>query len=937
MTDVQVLDSQTGELRALPEDQAQIVLADPRYSIHNNIQTDYGTVTGNAIGQHGVTDVAGKVYGPVSQGGSPPGEVTEAGKAYTPTESASIANPMQGVKYPEGIHDTVDLTPDGLVKVIDKESGEMKAVPADAWEKLKGAGGQYLLPSEVLSESQAAGDFQTKVEAYKKQFAGEYGGAAFTPHRTFTEQLAGMLPGAGGEAAVNAIAGRTNIPEQYQQFLRHTPEADWQPAIEALNQLQGQNPKAEFAGKAVKFIGELALGAPVAGALGEAGIGAVGLAGAKGALPAIGRSLINNIASSAVLAGKDLAAQSIVDNDPGGAFENLGLMVGGGMMLDGLFGIGHWTKDQVMKPVLGKEQEVALNDFFKEAKFDPETMALPLDKKIQIAKVYQDEMGNLGDLSKDTQNKIANKVQERLKVRGAEIGDIYKRLDAIGDGSLMDDMIKRGDQTAADAHIFPADSINMKLSKLAEEDVGADVARVEKQIKIIQKATDDFGTLSLDKAHQISSNLGKAAANASDTELKRLYGQMRTIVKDELDRAGTVRAQMSGRPELMDKLAEANMAYSALIKQDIGALRSETSPKLAELLSGVHGSGIPGLLGKFTGKAIGGIGGFLYGGPVGALAGEHVIGEAGHTAGMMSAKFLRRWLNKWGNRQLATKGVMAIPGIANEAIVKGAVERNTLLSKIPALVKMMMQKGVSTNKVFENLDMNKKDDILKEMLGENATGMSTQKQAESVVEAVKRMTNDPHAWLQQKHDLLKGFEEYPSMQQAAEQHLDNSLMALQQWMPTEKKDFQRPYSPPVEKDFTPGEIDRIKTVMHYVENPHAMLADLHAGTLTPEKAALAMQLNPSIMQAVKSELIAQGYTGKVDLDWNQKLQMSYATGMQIAEGINNTNIFQQTWANGVAAQAAQAPAPKKQRTGHKITAPVTATTFQQIQGNHPQQ
>lgn len=890
--------------------------------------------------------------------------------------------------------DNIDLTPDGKIRLINKYTGTEHTVsPGDLDYSLKN-NSDYLKPSDLgplIKEQRsiqrwehAAKDWgmgnvdvakQKLLESEaanpepqgEKEFVNPQALAEAVANGTLSKEGAAKLQ-AGPQSAMGELSDTgpyADIPRPIRQLmLEHgVPKEEYRHAATAIDNIQKNHLIAGIIGSSLQPE-QLAL----MGLGGEAGTAAktatkVALEGTEAATAIstkIAASAASNLAQSAVIAAPQLASQAIVDKDPAGAAENLLLMTGGGIVLDGILGIASKAlggAKGIFNKVVGADRNELLNTWGQSIDAGKDFFEKTVPEKEEIFKGFHNELGLSARqlASKLKKSQIADLIEEKLATRGTEIGDTYKQLDsfkgkpdvapeAVNALSARDKMVHAAQESLSgrtateaidqgvhglpqDSHIIPGKTILPQLAKLALENVGTDVSKVDSLIKNITKATDKDGILTFSKAHQIVSDLGKIERKTADAAVAYTYNQMRSIVRNELMNKATLRAAALAKPDLMEKLAIANNGYRYLNVADPGKLRSMG---LQHYLQPAANHGGVGVAGHLVGAAVGNV----LGGEVGGAFGEDEESkkrgkELGHGIGTVLGFGLSMGLGKWARMAMARSGDRRLAAAMVEpasAIIESSSARQQLMSKIPQVIKTLGTAGYSSQ-MRDHLEMTKEDEATKHMLGETANGMSKQKQAEIVQQAVQHLVNNPDAWKMQKDEITRGFEKYPALVNSMNTHLDNVLNTLAQFVPPAKEPTL-PFQQDKPQQFSDTQLDKLNMALHYAQHPQAVLMDLHNGTLTPEKVQLAMMLNPNLTSMIKAEVAAQGK--KPLSEYGQRLQMSLLLGMPIAEGLTNSAHFQASWATVGATPAQQgAPAPAhKPREGHKLQTPQTGTMFQ---------
>ena len=148
--------------------------------------------------------------------------------------------------------------------------------------------------------------------------------------------------------------------------------------------------------------------------------------------------------------------------------------------------------------------------------------------------------------------------------------------------------------------------------------------------------------------------------------------------------------------------------------------------------------------------------------------------------------------------------------------------------------------------------------------------------------------------------------------------LEDSLMAKIQFL---HENLPKQMSAPVpfakDQEWKPSaqQIDDFKKILAVAEDPFHVIHELKNGTLTTKQVGALSVMNPAILSRIREEIMKEGYSGKSDLTYQQRLSASILLGQSLAEGMSQVHNLQSIYGPNSAANQPAGPPPKKAGKG----------------------
>lgn len=220
--------------------------------------------------------------------------------------------------------------------------------------------------------------------------------------------------------------------------------------------------------------------------------------------------------------------------------------------------------------------------------------------------------------------------------------------------------------------------------------------------------------------------------------------------------------------------------------------------------------------------------------------------------------------------------------LAMDAIHAGANQ----VAKIEPFLKNIGKAGVSFSSV---------NDGLKHTLGDHANGLSKEQQFSALQNQIAKLQS-PEVRQAHINDLVSPFaKDHPALADQMAKDYENKIQYLHQIMP------KNPNPPkPFQKDdkWKPNkaELDDFNQQLKVANNPFVLLDNLKDGTVTAKQVATASTLNPAILNHIQNKINEMAYSGKIDLNYKQRLNASLIMGTAMDDSLRNVQQLQAIYA-----------------------------------------
>lgn len=499
------------------------------------------------------------------------------------------------------------------------------------------------------------------------------------------------------------------------------------------------------------------------------------------------------------------------------------------------------------------------------------------------------------------------------KSKGEEVG---KALQELGQGEKFSSTLNKLEKTAEP---LSASNLTTQIAKASDElasinpQMSASVTGVAERFN---KLVDSSGNVTMD-------NLQKF--------VKELGGEINWKKIESLDNIAKTKIYQSGLDELMmagDKAAlkaDAKLAAEWATNKSVAEISNQMHQKLMQdiMTSGdLALSPIAEFIKKsVSSKITGAVGGSLIGGPIGAMAGGIANAAVVKPAIQgLEERFINHYVNNPANASkltgwlLKNKSSSAIGSYLTLDAVHATAQ------KTKAVTEFMENLGAKTSPTRDYLSaISEKGvglkDPIKSILGDEANGLTKAQQFKRLSDRAASMSSSPELRQQYYNDYIAPvLKDHPVLAQQMMLDMDNKLQFINTILHGNNTAAPQPFAK--KKDYQPSksEMKEIEDQLRIAMNPYALITGLEDGSITPKQVAVASKLNPAILAHIRDEMTRIAFSGKVNLDHQQRLRMSILMGEAMDQSLKQVSNIQQSFAT----QPQQA-GPKGQ-SGSKIKA-----------------
>lgn len=597
-----------------------------------------------------------------------------------------------------------------------------------------------------------------------------------------------------------------------------------------------------FGGGEIGAIGELALGA-------KAARGAEALAGAGTARGV----LAGEVARAATIATPQILANYAINQDPQKAVESYGIVGGLGMLFGGgrLAGKALQGIESLAPKVEGGAEKLSGTEGLL-AKLDPE-----------VDKALRSSFLEAGIKEESTAAKVQETLQNLSEGKNfrSVIGKIDPFLEKEMSASSIENMITTMGQKAIQA----------------DEKVAPAVAQLSKNL---EKLADNNGNISLNNLQKFIAGTGEHISWGPKGD--STINELRKSVQQE------AMTQFVGIADVAAAKAGAKVASEWSSAKAVSSIAKQLHLSINEGGSTQAFSPAFKLIKTFLGHKAGAIlAGAAHGlGPIGSMAGAaigHKITDLlDHSAANPEnpSKIINWLYNKAQS-----------PAAPSYLILDAIHAVGQHIEKVPDFIKGLATKGA----VGGVNNFATKDSPIKQILGTSANGLSKDQQFMKLSNQISMMAGNQQIKEHHLNSITAPFaKDHPGLAEQMKQDYDNKIQYLHQILPKNPN----PPKPFVKEDnWKPSktDLDNFETQLKVAQNPFVLLDKLKEGKITPKEVATASMLNPQILNHIRDQINTQAYSGKVDLTYQQKLNMSVLMGTSMHASLDNVQALQSVY------------------------------------------
>ena len=343
--------------------------------------------------------------------------------------------------------------------------------------------------------------------------------------------------------------------------------------------------------------------------------------------------------------------------------------------------------------------------------------------------------------------------------------------------------------------------------------------------------------------------------------------QIAGIVREQID-AGAERIATSLKatnPKIIEQWSDYKALYGVGKSLDKAASGILDAPITHEYIPGGHGALGAGFLGHIIGSAIG-------------------LPVVGPLIGMVGAKLAKNYLREGGIAKAAywLGGRIQDPAIHSYIAVDAIHSMQKRVDEIPRFVKSLAEAyAARPSRPMALPALNS----IKEVLGEEANGLSKEQQFTRLSEKINAMKANPAAMQKHISETVEGLaNHHVQLAQDLSVAMMNKLEYLYTILP-KNPNQPMPFRHDVEWKPSAIQINTFQKQLAVANDPFHVLEELKAGTLTAPQVATLSVLNPDLLQKMRGELIKISMEKNVKLDYQQRLTMGILLGEKIDAGL----------------------------------------------------
>lgn len=637
------------------------------------------------------------------------------------------------------------------------------------------------------------------------------------------------------------------------------------------------------------------------GALGEGRLAQAAGAAALAKLAPEGASLgrqilargLSTALEGAIVSSPQALSQLAVQENPKAAAESLALGAGIGFFL----GAGTKTLAAGVEKGADLLRPLAVSNALEKAGANAESLAA-----IPGAANKEAFLQTLLDkgLSPKSKGEEVTKVITDL-AQGERLAPTLQKLDKVAETPISaPELLSTFDKATqdlvkADSKIQPVlDSLGERLNKLTDAKAASGA-----QLDLFSKNM----SISLENLQKFVGELG------TEINWKKL-SQPAEMAKARVWQAGLSELMQAGDKAALQadaKVAAAwtqQKAITEIAQQMQSSILKEPQEVLNPLVKAITHGLSDKLTGVITGAAIGG----PIGAAIGGMANKSILKPA--LTGLESNLIEKYASNpdhasKLGNWLVRNKTADAI---GSYLILDAVKVKAHNIEAIPAFLRNI---GEKTPSMFLGTS-----DPIKTILGPEANGLSKNQQYQRLSTKVSSLAGNPELRQKQFDTFLAPIlKDHPQLANQVYTDYDQKIQAINQIVNGHNKQQPEAFVKNKPENPTPAQMREIESQLKIAMNPYALLDGLKNGKVTAKQVAIAAQLNPAILQDIRTELNKEAFGGKINLTYQQRLSASIIMGTAMDQSLRNGQALQAAYGNNANA-AAPAPVAKSKKSGN---------------------
>jgi hypothetical protein len=712
------------------------------------------------------------------------------------------------------------------------------------------------------------------------------------------------LPNAFNQGQHGVVGALRSIPgaAQLEDFeISHSPINNVVLAANLANRtLSPQFNTAETIGGVAGTVAQV-LGTGGAGLLGEGTAAAKVAAATKGLIAGseagiarrVAAQVIGEAAGGATIASPQALAQLTLDKDPQGAAETLawGSLVGGGL---GTLMSGAEEGSKAVINSLNAAKKYSGEFGHMADTILSEQLGMNATDRLRLGSTPQEQSEKLGTLiegvggeeaiKKMSRKQFAQSVLDMADESGPKIGATIKNLDKIVEDDKLHELLPN------------INNINKRLeeikSNLSEGPLSAPLHKIlddsMKEVDLASRSVEEGADqITFDRMQKLKKTFQDETNYRTDTSgsANTLRKQIAAIVRTEFEDAADKVAVATGNAKLIEDWTKQKQLYAISSQLEKPLNRVLNAPEATKLMS-VFGHG------GFSGGAAGATIGSAFG-PHGAAIGG-VVGAIGN-------KLFKHWMKDEGLTKIGLflRKNAQNPNIGTYIALDSAAILKQKLNQIAPTLRM------TTNKIV-NID------AIKNALGSDANGLSKKQQFEKLSSQINNAMANPQVLDDQiKHLTAPIKYHHPEIGQGMDNALRAKIQFLHDNLPKQMSAPQ-PFSKNEKWEPSKQQIEEFNKIMTVAENPFHIIDQIKAGTVTSKQVAALSVMNPAILANIREELMKEAYSGKTNLNYQQRLSASLVMGQNMNAELDKVTQLQSVYST---TQQPISPPPSKAKKG----------------------
>ena len=185
---------------------------------------------------------------------------------------------------------------------------------------------------------------------------------------------------------------------------------------------------------------------------------------------------------------------------------------------------------------------------------------------------------------------------------------------------------------------------------------------------------------------------------------------------------------------------------------------------------------------------------------------------------------------------------------------------------------------------------------IRTVLGDEATGLTHGQQFARLASKITTQATSPEAMAAHHGDVVDAFSgSHPELAQGLSAQMATAVQHLHAILP-KSSTTPAPFQDAPEYQPTHTELHAFKKQLAVANDPFHLLNELEDGTLTGAQIATAQALHPAILGQIQQKVLEEAATGKTQLPYAKRLQLSLLMGQPMDSTLKNVQQIQASYA-----------------------------------------